>query len=137
MRWLIRGVITVVLLGVAVGGTIMGASEMGGEIVTLRTRDAGGEWVETRLWVVEDDGSAWLRAGGPTSGWFVRLEAEPAIEVERGGTTATYTAVPVRDPVRRDRTHALMAEHYGLADRIIGLIRDGDQSIAVRLDPAT
>ena len=39
------------------------ASELGGEVVTLTTLDAEGARHETSLWIVEDDGSLWLRAG--------------------------------------------------------------------------
>ncbi len=122
-------------LGVLFVAAVFAASEAGGEIVTLRTTGADGAPAETRLWVVEDGGFAWLRAGVPTSGWLLRIDADPAVEVERGGRTLRMRAVPVRDPAVRDRIHALMRERYGWADVFVSLIRDGNASVPVRLEP--
>jgi hypothetical protein len=124
------------LLAVLFALSIGLASEGGEEIVALETRAADGEAVVTRLWVVDDGGREWLRAGTPGSGWLARIEANPAVRVTRGDLARDYTAVPVRDPATRDRIHALMREKYGLADRWISLIRDGSGSVPVRLDPA-
>jgi hypothetical protein len=46
-----------------------------------------------------------------------------------------YRALPVRQPQVRDRIHALMREKYGMADRLVSLIRDPAQSVPVRLEP--
>jgi hypothetical protein len=115
--------------------SIFGFSEQGGEVVTLTTFEADGSEVETRLWVVDASGSSWLRAGVPASGWLLRAEAHPVVEVERGGRSNRYRAVPVREPESRDQIHALMRAKYGFADRWISLIRDGQSSVAVRLVP--
>ena len=125
-----------VALAALVAGVVYGASELGGEVVVLHTRDAAGADVATPLWIVDDAGSAWLRSGLQSSGWFVRLEASPEVRVERAGQTQPYRAVPVRSPEARDRIHVLMREKYGWADRLIGATRGGSDSIAVRLDPA-
>lgn len=136
MRRIVQIAVGLGVLAVLLVGAIFAASELGGEVVVLHTREAGGADVSTHLWVVDDAGSAWLRSGVPTSGWFVRLEANPDVEVERGGETLRYRAVPVRSADARDRVHALMAEKYGWADRLIGVARDGSASIAVKLEPA-
>jgi hypothetical protein len=136
MRRVVRIAAGLVVLAVLLVGAIFAASELGGEVVVLHTRDAGGADLSTHLWVVDDAGSAWLRSGVPTSGWFVRLEANPEVELERGGERLRYRAVPVPSPDARDRVHALMAEKYGWADRLIGVARDGSASIAVKLEPA-
>jgi hypothetical protein len=125
----------VLLLAVAVFYGSVGAASESGEIVVLTSYGDDGEPVETRLWVIEDGGHQWLRAGMPSSGWLLRLEARPEVLVERTGATGRYRAVPVREPAVRDRVHALMAEKYGFADRWISMIRDGTQSVAVRLEP--
>lgn len=82
MKWWIRilgGLFGVVLLWQA---SQMIASETG-EVVVVTTRAADGSTRDTRLWVVDYDGSAWLRAGGDTSGWYRQMLAEPEIELER------------------------------------------------------
>jgi hypothetical protein len=126
------GVVLALALFVA---SILLASELGSELVTLGTVGADGATSETRLWIVDDGGSAWLRAGVPESGWLLRIQANPAVVVERGGTTTSFRAVPVSDPILRDRIHRLMREKYGWADRWISIIRDGGASVPVRLDP--
>jgi hypothetical protein len=131
--WLVLGGVA---LGVVFFGAIFVASETGGEIVTLTTFEADGSPAETRLWVVDDAGATWLRCGVPTSGWCGRLRANPGVRVRRGGEEGSFTAVLVSEPTTRDRIHVLMADKYGWADGVIGLIRDGEASVAVRLDLA-
>jgi hypothetical protein len=135
MRWIVRLVVLVVVLVAGFFGAVMLASEYGGEVVVLHTKDGDADKT-THLWVVDDAGFAWLRAGTPGSGWLKRIEANPDVTVERGGQTYHFRAVPVREPVVRDRIHALMREHYPLADRLISVMRDGNDSVAVRLEPA-
>jgi hypothetical protein len=123
------------LLAVAVGifGLQVLASETG-EVVVLHTTADGAEST-TRLWVVELDGSLWLRSGGGDSGWYARLAAEPRIQLERHGETRSYIAEP--ESSRRDEINALMAEKYGWRDRVIGVMVGGrDTAVPVRLRPA-
>jgi hypothetical protein len=124
-----------VALPVLFGLGMMAASELGGEVVTLYTREAGGGESRTSLWVVEHEGFQYLRAGDRSSAWFERLRREPEVRVERRGKIAAYQAVPT--PELTGTIDALMAEQYGLADRFIGLIRDPSQSMAVKLVPAS
>ena len=135
MRGLRKVLAVVLAAALALGIGIFGASELGGEIVTLGTSSPDGE-AHTRIWVVDDMGHAWLRAGSPGNGWLVRIDANPDVTIERAGQVSRYRAVPVRgDPALRDRIHALMREKYTWADRIVSLIRDGSQSVPIRLDP--
>jgi hypothetical protein len=122
-------------LVVALLGFSMIASERGGEIVTLRTTDAAGTVHETRIWVVDADGHAWLRAGDPNSGWLSRLRERAVVEVERAGQSASFTAVP--QPDERDRINALFRAKYGWADRYIGALFGRDDATPIRLDPSS
>jgi hypothetical protein len=65
------------------------------EVVVLETRDATGAH-STRLWVIDDAGSAWLRTGDPTSPWLARLRANPEVVVARRGERREYRAPPRR-----------------------------------------
>ena len=120
------------LVVVALGLSLI-ASERGGEIVTLRTSDAAGAVHETRIWVVDADGTAWLRAGDPKSGWLSRLRERPEVEVERAGQRASFIAVP--QPNERDRINALFLAKYGWADRYIGALFGRDDATPIRHDP--
>lgn len=134
MRRLRQILVLVLAVSLALGIGLFGVSELGGEIVTLHT-NVGGE-ASTRIWVVDDAGRAWLRAGNPSNGWLQRIDANPDVVVERNGESTRFHAVPVRDdPAVRDRIHALMREKYTWADRIVSLIGDRTKSVPIRLDP--
>lgn len=106
--------------------------EVGREVVTLRTQRPDGTWQETRLWIVDEGGSAWLHSGGEA--WRRRFEGNPVVEVERGGETRRYRAQGVPGP--HPRIDELMREKYGLADRWVRLVApDGEATLVVRLDP--
>jgi len=106
------------------------ASESG-EVVVLHTQGSQGEAEETRLWVVDHQGSAWLRSGSPASGWYQRLLANGQVRVERGEDAFTATAQP--DVAQREVINARMAEKYGWADDYISLLFGRDDAIPVRL----
>lgn len=122
-------------LGVAAFyGAVLLASEWG-EVVTLHTRDAAGEAHVTRLWVVDRAGAEWVRTGHPEKGWFQRVQADPAVRLERDGATSRRTAVPVRDPEAARSVNDAFARKYGVADRIVALSGDASKRVPVRLDP--
>jgi hypothetical protein len=109
------------------------AGELGGEVVTVRTQDNIGRPVETSLWVVDDAGFQWLRAGNPSATWFQQLQKAPQVEMDRGDKTGRYTAVVVEGA--RDRVNTLMAERYGWADRLVGIFSDRSRAMPIRLEP--
>jgi hypothetical protein len=104
-----------------------------GEVVVLTTTDAEGRSHETRLWVVDHEGSAWLRAGADVQAWYRRLLERPEVEVERGGSRRPFTAVP--QPDQQGTVDRLMRAKYGWADRFISLLFGRDDSVPIRLDP--
>ena len=108
------------------------ASETG-EVVVLATQTAEGD-KETRLWVVDQDGTQYLRAK-PGSGWYQRLVAAPDVHVTRSGVEAAYRAEP--RPAQAAAVNRLMREKYGWRDAIIEVLVGGrDDAIAVALLPA-
>jgi hypothetical protein len=104
------------------------------EVAVLRTFDAGGAPHDTKLWIVDDGPSAWMRVARPTRRWFGRLEAIPNVELTRHGATRSYRATPVRDAPTRARVDQLMAQKYGRADWWYGIVVRSEP-IPVRLDP--
>ncbi len=114
--------------------SVLVASESGDEVVTLTTVESDGSELATRLWIVDDGGFAWLRAGMPDTRWLRQIESIPEVVVERGDESIRHRAVPVLDSTVRDRIHSLMRDKYGWADQWISLIRDGTQSVPVRLE---
>jgi hypothetical protein len=135
MRLLLRLVAVLVILVVGFYGVVYLASESG-EVVTLRSRDAGGQEHATRLWVVDQGGAEWVRTGHAEKGWFLRVVADAQVELERAGTRSLRTAVPVRDPAIVRAVNEAFARKYGMANWIVGLSGDPSKRVPVRLDPA-
>lgn len=133
MRIAIRLVIALVVLFVLVMGLEQIAAESG-EVVVLTTKDEAGQPQRTRLWIVDRDGQQFLRAGVPQSAWFVRLQANDLIELERAGVTQTYVAVP--EPSLHAEINDLMREKYGWADGYIGFLFGRDASVPIALREA-
>jgi len=106
-----------------------------GEVVVLETRDATGPH-ETRLWVVDHGGFAWLRTGDPKAAWLARLRAEPEITVTRGGEAKPYRAILVDDAATRDAVNQLTLEKYGWRERVLrAVMTDPAHVQPIRLEP--
>jgi hypothetical protein len=133
LRKALLGLAGIVVLLLLFAGSQLIASESG-EVVVLQTRDEAGDVHETRLWVVDHEGSQWLRAGDPSRGWFPRLSARPDVVVVRGGDALPWRAVPT--PEARDAINDLMHEKYGFADSYISFFFSRAKKIPVRLLPA-
>ncbi|HEY8154770.1 MAG TPA: hypothetical protein VII72_11635 [Myxococcota bacterium] len=109
----------------------MALIEWSGEVIVLRTEKPGGGWLETRLWIVDDGGSAWLHGGD--SAWMANLRARPVVEIERSGATRRYRAEAVPGP--HPRIHELLRGKYGFADRWVRFVGpDQESTTAVRLE---
>lgn len=106
------------------------------EVAVLRTTDAQRDTHDTRLWVVDLDGTAWVRAGRPEQRWFQRLREQPAVTLVRHGVSLPFRAVVIEDPVMRARIDAAFREKYGLVDWWYGLLLRRDPR-PIRLDPAS
>lgn len=133
MRRLLVGGALLVAAAAAVVLGHLALIEVGREVVTLRTQRPDGSWHATRLWIVDEGGSAWLHSAGED--WVRRFAGDPVVEVERAGATLRYRAHAVPGP--HPRVDELLREKYGFADRWVRLIAPDDEgTVAVRLDPA-
>ena len=90
MRVALRAVLALVALAALAVIAHLAFIEVGREVVTLRTQRADGTWQSTRLWVVDDDGAAWLHSAGAERA--KRFEGDPIVELERGGKISKYRA---------------------------------------------
>jgi hypothetical protein len=126
------------LSGLAMVSLVFGARYLdGGEVATLVTFDRMGRPMTTELWVVDVDGSTYVRAAGAGDSWLARAEAHPRVHLGRGGGLRTVMAVPVDDDSVRGAVDRAMARKYGLIERMVLVLRDPSQSVPVRLDPLT
>jgi len=105
-----------------------------GEVVRLISVDAAGNDRETELWIADIDGHAYIRASHPDSRWLSRLQSGAPASLERAGHTVEIETIVDDDPQIRARLEIAMAEKYGLADRLWGLMRSAE-FVAIRVGP--
>jgi len=104
------------------------------EVARLRTFDEQGVIHETKLWVVDHDGAAWVRVARPERHWFQRLRAQPEIEIVRhGGAAQKVRATPDPSAETKAAIDRVFREKYGLVDWWYGVLLRSDP-IPVRLD---
>lgn len=124
------------LLGIVLAAVVLWwvteivASESG-EVVVLTTERADGSSHDTRLWVVDHDGDAWLRAGNASAGWFQDLLANPEVTVERDEVRTVYQADP--QPALLGPINDAMRAKYGWRDAYVSLFFSRDDAVPIRL----
>lgn len=104
------------------------------EVARLRTFDAAGAAYETKMWVVDLDGRAYVRVGRAGRGWGERLKSHPQVELLRETGTAPCTASIVVDEATRHRIDEAFAAKYGWVDWWYGVALRRDAE-TVQLDP--
>jgi len=104
---------------------MFGASELGGEVVTLERPEADGSTSQVRVWIVDQGGLSWIEHGDPDSYWIEQLDTSASVTLTRGGQNVTYIATP--DPESHDLYHQLRRAKYSWADQLIGYL-GGDES---------
>ncbi|MEN8183833.1 MAG: hypothetical protein ABFS46_14995 [Myxococcota bacterium] len=105
-----------------------------GEVVVVRVIDEDGTAGETRLWIVDDAGSSWLRAGSSQASWLPGVQAG-AFEMDRAGETLRVRVIP--EPAAQERIDRLMREKYGWGDAYIRFLVSREASVPLRLVPVS
>lgn len=130
LKWIFLGLL---IVGAAFAGLERLAAERI-EVVELIAANDAGEKQITRLWVVDDEGLAYLRVGANGSGWYDRILMNDSVQVVRDGVTAQYR-VQAR-PEKSVRINELMQQKYTWGDRLIGQMLGGREgSIPLELQP--
>ncbi len=136
MKWVVRLIGLLLALPVLLVLLIYGASELGGEVVTLDRAQADGSVSPVRIWIADQDGRSWVEHGEPDAFWITRLAESPELSLTRKGHTDRYRGVPDRGA--HELYHRLRREKYGLADRFLALLlgsADACPGVPVRLEP--
>jgi hypothetical protein len=107
----------------------------GNEVAVLRTRTPEGGFEETRVWVADANGDAFIEAATPERAWYQSLRMHPDVELLRDGEPFRYRASPEPGPEGRERIRALLREKYGWADWWVTLLQDTSDSVLIRLEP--
>ena len=114
------------LLGIVLGipvplfGTIYGASELGGEVVTLARAESNGEVSQVRVWIVDQSGLSWIEHGEAGSFWITQLAESPNVVLSRAGRDTHYAGTADRES--HDLYHQLRRAKYGMGDQILELL---------------
>jgi hypothetical protein len=124
-----------IVLALAVSFTVITLLALEGhEVVVVRTFDAQGQPRETRTWVADEDGYAWIEAANPERPFLLQLQVNPEVELRRGGVVQHCHAVLTPNPEGHQRIRRLLAANYGWADAWVGMLTDTSGSLAVRLE---
>ena len=120
--------------------------EVGREVVVVYEPTPTGVVHKARLWIVDDGRYSWIHPGSANAQWWVRhMDANPIVEIYRGGESRRYRAIP--DPEAHARVHQLLREKYGIADMWVrflagtdtrsGLLTWGEKckTVPIRLEP--
>jgi hypothetical protein len=104
-----------------------------GEVVVVRSRDWGGMPIETRTWIADEGGVAWIEAATPERAFLQNVLANPEIELWRDGRWQRCRATAVPNPEGHEHVRHLLAGKYGWKDGWIGMLADTSQSVALRV----
>ncbi|MAJ58768.1 MAG: hypothetical protein CBC48_01650 [bacterium TMED88] len=130
-----RLLLCVGLFAFAIGGLVWWVLESSG-VAIVETQGAEGQLRRTHVWYVRQGNTVWLEAGRPNHGWYRDLQAHPTVQFESSDLSGRFEAATVPGPQAHRHIRTLLAEKYGVRDRILGWAVDTSSSIAVRLDPS-
>jgi hypothetical protein len=119
--------------------------EVGREVAVVYEPTPTGGVRKARLWIVDEGKYAWIHPGNANAQWWVQhIDANPIVEVDRGGEIRRYRAMP--DPEAHSKVHRLLREKYGIADVWVRFLAGSDtrsglltgekcKTIPIRLEP--
>ncbi len=102
-----------ILLGVVLDGAIGYFQPESGRTAVLRTFEADGTAHDTVLGLLDDGGQLWVESGHWFRGWYRRVQANPDVELVRGGEATPYRAVPDDSAEAVDTVTRLMGKGSG------------------------
>lgn len=127
--------VVVVAIGILVLlAAITLAALEGYEVVVLRSFGPDGQASETRTWIADAEGAAWIEAANPERAFLEQLRRNPEVELIRGGLRRRCRSSILSNPEGHEQIRRLLNDKYGWADLWIGWIADTSRSLAVRLE---
>jgi hypothetical protein len=83
------------------------------EELEIETQAPGGPAHRTVIWIVVDDGNAFVRSfRGEAGRWFQEATANPAVTLHFDGRRIPATAIPATDPDSIERISAALRTKY-------------------------
>ena len=120
MRLIVKIVLGTIILLATFFVSMLGLSEIAGEVVTLTKSNEKGKTRTARLWIVDDDSSSLVEHGDSSSFWIKQLVENPELKLERNRVTNIYHAGADLDS--QALIHPLLNEKYGVIDCIIRML---------------
>src|SRR5512140_3744425 len=104
---------TATLLGIFAGAATLFAAVTlvaleGHEVVVLRTVDEHGARRDTRTWVADADGDAWVEAANAERPFLRHIQGNARVELHRAGGTQSCHAVALANPEGHRRIRRLL-----------------------------
>ena len=138
MVWLLGVILGIPTLLILV---LYGASELGGEVVTLDRTESSGDVKQVRIWIVDANGTSWIEHGDPESSYIARLAQSPNLVLKRGGSPGElYGSVPELADIcnlKTEKLFGVLSENMGpeyyrtLASRCAEAIEAGADGIVI------
>ena len=115
---------------------VLARLDRAGEI-EIETRARDGQTHRTIIWVVVDDGAAFVRSyRGPTARWYREALANPAVALHVAGRRLAATAVPATDPDSIARTSNALTVKYAAEPATPAMVAPDVLHTTLRLVPA-
>jgi hypothetical protein len=102
------------------------------DVVEIITQDEDGDARETKVWIVEVEGEAYLRTND--SRWLENLRRDPNARLSIAGTVYPVVTEVLLGPSWIEKVDAASASKYGWQERMIHVIRLGEPAI-IRVRP--
>ncbi|MBI4514649.1 MAG: hypothetical protein HY699_02385 [Deltaproteobacteria bacterium] len=135
-RRAVKRVLRAALAALLLFGALTAVALEGREVVVLRTFDQNGTARDTRTWIADAEGAAWVEAANAERPFLLQLRSNPQVELLRGGSRRRCRATVLANPDGHQRIRRLLSQKYGWADWWIGMLADTTGSLALRLECA-
>jgi hypothetical protein len=107
------------------------------EEVEIETQGPGQAARRAVIWVVVDDGEAFIRTyKGPDSRWYRDAMANPAVAIHVDGRRIPATAIPATDPDSIERTSSGYLRKYARDRATQAMLAPDVLETTLRLEPA-
>jgi hypothetical protein len=107
------------------------------EEVEIETQAPDGPTHRTTIWIVVDDGEAFIRTyKGPESRWYREAKANPAVALHVGDRRLPSTAIPADDPDSIERVSAGFRRKYPNDESTDAMVAAPNLPTTLRLEPA-
>lgn len=107
------------------------------EEVDIETRSAAGETHRTVIWIVERDGTVYIRSfKGPRGRWYREAVANPEVAIHVDGRRVPATAIPATDPASIEACSDGLRAKYSRSPSLRAMLIDDVLPTTLKLVPA-